>query len=588
MLLIKQLPKAQIGRFLPVLIAFALSACFALFGFVTMKAPLVYTDPDEAMRLVQLRDFLAGQAWRDLVPHRLDPSFDTPMHWSRLVDLSMAFVYWPFTLIVSASTAEYIMAIVWPGVILGLSAWPLASIARRFGGSDSAVVAIILILAASCVWQYLPGRLDHHTFQMMAALLAIAATMARNNPKAAMGAGFATALALSVGIETLPYLVVLACFFARDFIAGQRLKSVRAYAAALGLGSIALFLLGTEPRFFFLTACDTLTINVLMGVVTGAAGLYALAWWEEAHPHNLYRRCLMLATLAVIAAAAGLAMEPRCMGGVMGTFDQAIRPLWLNDVVEVQSFFTTLRITPLKASVLYAFPLAGILAIGVGFRSSLKRDADQIMMGCFAMALLVAFVQSRGVYYAGVFAIPFVARQIVWVTRRIPSLEPLSTRFVWTALAVVSLTFFPLLLFNRGGAQTVKNDPATFETCCTKDKMQFLASMPPGLALAPIDLGPAILLNTPHAVVSAPYHRFDRGIGLGQTILYKMNLQEAEIAIRSRGIDYIVAGYGEIYPLEHLIKTERPDWLEERSPPGASLRIYAVKPMQREARHATD
>lgn len=152
MLLIKQLPKAQIGRFLPVLIAFALSACFALFGFVTMKAPLVYTDPDEAMRLVQLRDFLAGQAWRDLVPHRLDPSFDTPMHWSRLVDLSMAFVYWPFTLIVSASTAEYIMAIVWPGVILGLSAWPLASIARRFGGSDIAVVAIILILAASCVW----------------------------------------------------------------------------------------------------------------------------------------------------------------------------------------------------------------------------------------------------------------------------------------------------------------------------------------------------------------------------------------------------------------------------------------------------
>src|SRR5437763_434317 len=46
-----------------------------------------FGDTDDAMRLVEIRDFLAGQGWFDLHQYRLDPPAGLPMHWSRLVDL---------------------------------------------------------------------------------------------------------------------------------------------------------------------------------------------------------------------------------------------------------------------------------------------------------------------------------------------------------------------------------------------------------------------------------------------------------------------------------------------------------------------
>ena len=45
---------------------------------------------DDAMRLVEVRDFLAGQGWFDLTQYRLSPPDGVPMHWSRLIDLPLA------------------------------------------------------------------------------------------------------------------------------------------------------------------------------------------------------------------------------------------------------------------------------------------------------------------------------------------------------------------------------------------------------------------------------------------------------------------------------------------------------------------
>ncbi len=52
--------------------------------------PLNFRDPDDALRLVQVRDLLAGQSWFDLTQHRIHPPAGVPMHWSRLVDLPIA------------------------------------------------------------------------------------------------------------------------------------------------------------------------------------------------------------------------------------------------------------------------------------------------------------------------------------------------------------------------------------------------------------------------------------------------------------------------------------------------------------------
>ncbi len=47
-------------------------------------------DPDDVMRLVQVRDLYAGQSWFDMTQHRVDAANGgVAMHWSRLVDLPL-------------------------------------------------------------------------------------------------------------------------------------------------------------------------------------------------------------------------------------------------------------------------------------------------------------------------------------------------------------------------------------------------------------------------------------------------------------------------------------------------------------------
>src|SRR6202007_1565415 len=49
-----------------------------------------FANPDDAMRLVEVRDWRAGQAWFDLHQYRLDPPTGVDMHWTRVVDVPLA------------------------------------------------------------------------------------------------------------------------------------------------------------------------------------------------------------------------------------------------------------------------------------------------------------------------------------------------------------------------------------------------------------------------------------------------------------------------------------------------------------------
>ena len=49
-------------------------------------------DNDSLLRLVEVRDLLAGQGWFDLHQYRMGPPGGFVMHWSRLVDVPIAFI----------------------------------------------------------------------------------------------------------------------------------------------------------------------------------------------------------------------------------------------------------------------------------------------------------------------------------------------------------------------------------------------------------------------------------------------------------------------------------------------------------------
>ena len=61
------------------------SAIFVLTRWAAIRG-MMLPDPDDTLRMVQVRDLLAGQGWWDLHQYRVAPPQGMLMHWSRLVD----------------------------------------------------------------------------------------------------------------------------------------------------------------------------------------------------------------------------------------------------------------------------------------------------------------------------------------------------------------------------------------------------------------------------------------------------------------------------------------------------------------------
>jgi hypothetical protein len=98
------------------------------------------------------------------------------------------------------------------------------------------------------------------------------------------------------------------------------------------------------------------------------------------------------------------------------------------------------------------------------------------------------------------------------------------------SLAAIGVAARPLIDWIFKPQSTIAaTDAAT--SCQTVSSVAPLAALPPGRVMAPIDLGPAILAATGHAVFAAPYHRNNDG----NLATVNLMLSAAEVALRARG-----------------------------------------------------
>src|SRR5262249_15601947 len=65
-----------------------------------------------------------------------------------------------------------------------------------------------------------------------------------------------------------------------------------------------------------------------------------------------------------------------------------------------------------------------------------------------------------------------------------------------------------------------------------------LASLPRGLVLGFIDAGPFVLMQTPHSVLAAPYHRNIKG-NAGMLDVFLGRADEAAARLKALGVDYV-------------------------------------------------
>ena len=558
----------------------------------------VGADNDDVMRLVMVRDLLAGQGWFDTTQYRLGLSGGTFMHWSRLVDLPIANLIGFFSLFTDRIHAEALALAVWPPLLAVPVLWGMGLAGFRLGGAAAMHATLILtaILIVS-LNRFQPGAIDHHNVQL--ALVAVIAAMLLDPEARARDhavAGLAAGLAIAVGAETTP-LVAAACLLValRWAWHGSAFREAAAgFGLSLALTTTACFFLTVPPAHYGQITCDSLSYG-FYALSTFGGGLLFLAA-SLAGDRSLAARIAILGAAGAVLAGAVLVVAPACLGNPLDTLDPLLVTFWLSGVVEAQSFARQFRLDPGSLGGFYA---AGLLGVGTCLWRIRRREAVEahlMLLLLLAVSLAVTFVQVRGTIFANLLsALPLGL--LVADLRRAANAEPGNGRRAF-AFVLVTLASVPAAWALAGAAlpgrsqQLLEAGPAAAtprSSCTGPEAMAALAAEPAGVVAAAVDLGAPILRHTGHRVLSAPYHRNQGGM-LTELHIGLSDPHRAEAFLRGAGVTLLAfcrtdaqaqslarAEPGGLYA--SLFRGAVPAYLERvDGPPEAALRLYRVRP----------
>ncbi len=484
-------------------------------------------DTDDAVRLQQIRDWLGGQSWNDLVQHRLGAAPGLPMHWSRLADLGPAAIIALLTPWSGAARAELAAVLVWPGLLFAVALFLAARITRRTGGGDAAQAAVIVAaIAYPATTVFLPGRIDHHNLQLVL-LLAATLAMLRGGARSLALTGLCMGASLIVGLEMLPILVALGGVIVWRWIAAGERRPL----AAAGLGVAAAILTGRiafAPAAFAYPACDGFTASGFTAAMLGAAGLVAIALIGG---NGMKRRALVAVAVGIPIAALVVLRAPRCLSPY-GAIDPQLARLWLAHVQEAQSVAAAAAVTSMG--------YIGLALVGWGATMWQVRRHPHAGWPALAIlltvALMIGTVQLRGAYAAALLAAPGLGAWITAARQRGGGWLAAS----WIASAGM---LYPLAAEALAGSATAGRPSHGRGDCGSPAAMAALATLPSGIVMAPIDAGAWALAATRHRVLAAPFHRNAAG-DLAQFRFYAASPATAARIAAAWHVDYVVACSG--------------------------------------------
>ena len=525
-------------------LAFALVAVLLTAAGFPFIRDQVFPGPDDALRLVQVRDLLGGQGWFDLTQHRIDaPGGGVPMHWSRLVDIPLLLVIAALTPLLGSGMAENVALVIVPLATLFCAILLAARIAwRLFGIELVTLTCLALALSVPVLSQLRPMRIDHHGWQIVLALAALNGLMARKPRVGGFVTGISLAAWLSISVEGLPLAIAFCAILGFRWLGNRHEADGFASAmVALALGSLGFFL-ATRGWVDLAAHCDAISPWHIGIFCWGALGALILKRLEP------LPRVTLAGGFAVLAAgAAGMLLwaAPQCASGGFAATDPLVAEAWLANVAEGQPLWTR------GWSEILGVAIPGLVALFAASRLALRHNA---WLGRFwfeyaaliACALTVALFVSRAGAVAGALAAPPLAWQIdQWLRaarrsrrdkRRPPELALIA------ALVAIPLS---LALFVPGQpARASKNAVAEVprlqrvSDCRIDAAGEALSQLPKGEIFAPLDAGPSLLLASPHSVVASGHHRADTTIRLTIELLAGSPAR-AHAVLAERGTTYV-------------------------------------------------
>lgn len=552
-------------------------------------AALAFRDPDDAMRLQQVRDWIGGQNFFDVTQHRVNPPVGGPMHWSRIVDMPIAALILLTRPLLGGWWSDILACAIVPLLLLGGLAIALYRAVARLDGQRSAFVATALLLTTpSILVQFTPLRIDHHGWQIWMAAVALAGAFDARPARGGAVAGLGIAIWLQISSEGLPYAALFGGAFAlRQWVLRDDAPRFTAYAATLGGSALGLLIALRGWHALFDTKCDALSAPYVWPLA-----LLALTSPIVAHLAGSATRTRRLLPPAIGAGCAlllFLAIGGPCLSGdPFKALGPTAYKLWYLQVMEGRPIWEQGRSLAGVILLPTLLGLAGAL-LAAKNQTDRRKRLDWLMLAILLLgALAVACILMRAMTVAHLFALPGIG----WLLQRlIPRVQGARSAFLRVPGSVALVALTPVGLSAAWIVLASPSEPArqVGTDCRGAATLAPLRALPPATLFAPLDMGPDILVHTSHSVVGTAHHRNATGItAVIEGFTDRPDQARSIIAGvgGGRGAHYVVtcSGLGEIALYgkasrhglaSDLARGATPSWLQPLSGAGP-LHIYRI------------
>ncbi|HET6523248.1 hypothetical protein [Sphingopyxis sp.] len=472
-------------------------------------AHLSFSDPDNAMRLAQVRDLVAGQNWFDTTQYRTNPGGGGgPTHWSRFIDAPIAGSIWLIGLFVEARTAERLVLAAYPPLLALPLLLVLSRILQMLG--DRASVFFGLAIAATTIsylHHFAPLNIDHHNWQI---LLSVTLLWLALRP-ATIGNGLLSALIASIyveiSLEGFPFLGFFWALFVFDWLHDpSKADRLRGFSAGMILLPALWSLPFRGPAYLSSVFCDSFSLPyILAAALAGTIFVIAISL----RPATSLAQRLGVVLVAGMAAAAGFALTgPSCLGGPFGELEPFVRTYWYDPIFEGRPLWVQ---TPARM-LGYAIPtVVGVAASlwACGQARDRPESENRVRLALvISFGAIMACLVVRTIAVAHAFMIPAFAALAAALWRRADA-QPNSLRrlggvlLFMLAIPTVDMALgFRLMSLQAGSPAVASAAP----TCLDRSTIA-LADEPPALLFSAVNIAPTLLVRTPHSVVTTGHHR---------------------------------------------------------------------------------
>lgn len=529
---------------LPLLVWCALGvAVFVALAFWFDPTRLTATlgDTDDATRMIQVRELLAGRSWFDMTLPRFGGAHPLVSHWSRLIDLPIAALLAAYELVLTPEQAELATRATWPAILLLAFLYLLAREVEIRNGRRAALVTIVIALTCIGIVQFLPGRIDHHGAIILCAVIGLL-RLARSfdDTNAGWSAGFFLGLANAIGFEALTLTAPLIAVAVLYGVLPRRSLQGPSNAAVTFAATLAIALaVTTAPEELFVSHCDALAFNIVLLATIGAIGVCIVQAFEE--QLSVIAKLAILAATGAVALASYIGAEPACLAGPFGQVDPSAVQIWLRNVSETKNI---LSLPPQSAAIAFAYYAVGFYC-GARLSQWERDEALRFHMLTLLIAIPLSLWQIKLLPYALFLTAPLLGAYLG--APQAVSRQPLSKltkgMFAVALLLVIGGASWILISVSSPTVKRMKARAEVLNSCLSTASIAPLASLPSGLVVADVNLGPFLVNLTHLDALSAPYHRLGGSIVEAHRILHA-SPAEAEQRMREVGARYVITCKG--------------------------------------------